>query len=107
MAKQTPRRPRARKHDYETILLGTAGGVATITMNRPEKHNACSVQMFQEIDDALSLVERDESVRAVIITGAGDQAFSAGVDFDDLEFKDLKESSAFVEADARRAYLSP
>ncbi len=101
MAKQTPRRPRARKHDYETILLGIADGVATITMNRPEKHNACSVRMVQEIDDALSLVERDESVRAVIITGAGDQAFSAGVDFDDLEFKDLKESSAFVEADAR------
>jgi len=98
MARRTPR---GRGKGYETILLGIDDGVATITMNRPEKHNACSVQMFREIDDALSAIERDESVKAVIITGAGDRAFSSGVDFDDLEFKDLKESSAFVETDAR------
>ena len=101
MARQTRGGQRARKPGYETILLGTEEGVATITMNRPEKHNACSVQMFQEIDDALSTIEKDESVKAVIITGAGDQAFSAGVDFDDLEFNDLKEAHAFVAADAR------
>ncbi len=101
MAKTISRGQRARSPGYETILLGIDDGVATITMNRPEKHNACSVQMFREIDYALSAIERDESVRAVVITGAGDRAFSAGVDFDDLDFKDVKESSAFVEADAR------
>ena len=102
-----PRRRRGsvkqRQHttDYETILFEVKGPVATITMNRPDKLNACNVKMFQEIDHALSLVEVDEKIKVVVITGAGDRAFSAGVDFDELNFKDLKESSGFVETDSR------
>jgi enoyl-CoA hydratase/carnithine racemase len=86
---------------YQTILVEIKKPAATITMNRPDKHNACSVKMFQEIDDALSQIEGDEAVRVVVITGAGDRAFSAGVDFGDLEFDDLKGSTAFVDTDAR------
>ena len=86
---------------YETILLEARDHVATITMNRPDKLNACNVKMFQEIDHALSLVEVDEGIKVVVITGAGDRAFSAGVDFDELNFKDLGESSGFVETDSR------
>ena len=86
---------------YETILFETKGPIATLTMNRPEKHNACGVKKFQEIDHALSQVEGDEKVRVVVITGAGDEAFSSGVDFDDLGFKDMKESTAFIDTDAR------
>ena len=93
---------RGKRHpDYETILLEVKKPIATITMNRPEKHNACSVKMFREIDDALSQIEGDEGVKVVVITGAGDRAFSSGVDFADLEFKDLSASTAFVETDAR------
>ena len=92
-------RPRSEA-DFETILFETKEHVATVTMNRPDKHNACSVQMFQEIEHALSIVARDDDIRAVIITGAGDKAFSAGVDFEELEFKDLSESSAFTKTDA-------
>ncbi len=86
---------------YETILFETKGSVATVTMNRPEKHNACNVQMFREIDHALSSVEGDEKIRVVVITGAGDKAFSSGVDFDELDFKAINESTAFIDTDAR------
>lgn len=99
------RRKSAKQHqghtDYETILFEVKDHVATVTMNRPHKHNACNLKMFQEIDHALSLVEDDESVRVVVITGAGDRAFSAGVDFGDLEFEDMKESTDYVNSDAR------
>lgn len=90
-----------RRMDYETILFEAKDHVATITMNRPDKLNACNLKMFQEIDHALSLVEDDEKIRVVVITGAGDRAFSAGVDFEELEFEDLSESTDFVETDAR------
>lgn len=87
--------------DYETILFAAKGPVATLTMNRPDKHNACNGKMFEEIDHALSLVERDEGIRVVVITGAGDQAFSAGVDFSELDFENMKQSTAFIDIDAR------
>ena len=95
------KRQQQSHRDYETILFEVKGPVATITMNRPDKHNACNLTMFQEIDHALSLVEDDKNIRVVVITGAGDQAFSAGVDFGDLEFEDLSESTDYVETDTR------
>jgi enoyl-CoA hydratase len=107
MSEQPPprRRKSAKQHqghtDYETILFEAKDHVATVTMNRPHKHNACNLKMFQEIDHALSLVEDDKNVRVVVITGAGDRAFSAGVDFGELEFEGLSESTEFVETDAR------
>jgi len=70
-------------------------------MNRPAKLNACNLKMFCEIDQALSLVESNDRVRVVVIAGAGDRAFSVGVDFEELEFKDLKESTAYIRSDAR------
>lgn len=85
---------------FETILLYQMDGVATITMNRPEKLNACNLKMFEEITVALKAIERDDTIRVVIITGAGDKAFSAGVDFDELDFRDLKESTDYIRTDA-------
>jgi enoyl-CoA hydratase/carnithine racemase len=96
-----PTKQTQRRTDYETIIFEIKDGVATVTMNRPDKLNACNIKMFQEIDHALSLVEENDSVRVVVITGAGDRAFSAGVDFEELEFKDLKESTHFIRLDAR------
>ena len=90
-----------RPTDYETIIFEVKHGVATITMNRPAKLNACNLKMFREIDQALSLVEGNDHVKVVVITGAGDRAFSVGVDFEELEFKDLKESTAYIRSDAR------
>jgi enoyl-CoA hydratase len=54
--------------------------VATITINRPEKRNALNIQTRQEGAQALDDLREDESVRVVVITGAGDKAFIAGAD---------------------------
>jgi len=62
-----------------TIQLAVADGVATITLDRPEALNALTVPMKQELLAALRRVERDATVRAVILTGAG-RAFCAGQD---------------------------
>lgn len=70
--------------DYETILFDISQGVATITLNRPGKYNALTVQMYEELLDALKQCARNHEVRAVMITGAG-KAFSSGADLLELQ----------------------
>jgi naphthoate synthase len=66
---------------YEDILFETSGdGIAKITINRPEVHNAFRPQTLIEIDRALMAAREDESVGVIILTGAGDQAFCSGGD---------------------------
>lgn len=64
---------------YKTILVEKRDGIAIITLNRPEKLNAVSVEMRLEVLDALDELEVDEGIRVVIVTGAG-RAFCAGAD---------------------------
>ena len=59
---------------YETLLIETRGAVAVITMNRPDKLNACNTVMYRELDEVLGKIEADDAIRAVVITGAGDRA---------------------------------
>ena len=74
----------------EAIIYEKSGFVATITLNRPEKLNAYSVVMRQEIADALADAEEDDAIRAVILTGAG-RAFCSGADMSEgrLEGRDM------------------
>lgn len=65
--------------DYKTIIYEKVEGVARITLNRPEKLNALSVQLRQEIVDAVKTSERDSEVNVIVIKAAG-RAFSAGYD---------------------------
>src|SRR5213594_585121 len=67
---------------YETLLVAqdAATHVATITINRPDRLNTLSPQVFEELDKALSVLGEDDGVRCVIVTGAGDRSFSAGAD---------------------------
>ncbi|OAN86617.1 enoyl-CoA hydratase [Erythrobacter sp. EhN03] len=65
---------------YSQIKLDIAGGVATITLHRPEKMNAFTRVMMDEIIHAIDTTDADDSVRAVIVTGHGDRAFCAGAD---------------------------
>jgi 2-(1,2-epoxy-1,2-dihydrophenyl)acetyl-CoA isomerase len=65
--------------DYETIIFEKEGGVATITMNRPQTLNATNFRMIEEIIHAMSEVAGDDEVRAVVITGAG-RGFCSGDD---------------------------
>jgi enoyl-CoA hydratase/carnithine racemase len=66
--------------DYTQIIVAKAGGIATITLNRPDKLNAYTRTMGQEIMAAMDDIDADDSVRAVIFTGAGERAFCAGAD---------------------------
>jgi 2-(1,2-epoxy-1,2-dihydrophenyl)acetyl-CoA isomerase len=64
---------------YSTLLYEKLDGVAVVTLNRPDKSNAFDMTMIAEMLDALKQIERDDAVRAVIVTGAG-KNFSAGQD---------------------------
>ncbi len=70
---------------YETILLDKEDRVSTITLNRPEKMNACNITMWQDIESVLTEIELDSNIRVVVLTGQG-KAFSAGEDVSILEF---------------------
>ena len=64
---------------YETILVDVDGGVATVTLNRPDARNAITIGMQQELHDAVWSLDADDAVRAIVITGAG-KAFCSGID---------------------------
>ncbi|MFN4241370.1 MAG: crotonase/enoyl-CoA hydratase family protein [Erythrobacter cryptus] len=66
--------------DYTQIILTKADGIATITLNRPDKMNAYTRTMGEEIIAAMDDIDADDSVRAVIFTGSGERAFCAGAD---------------------------
>jgi len=66
---------------FNTLILERpAPYVALIRLNRPDKHNAINAEMSQELIECLDALEADDDVRAIILTGAGDRAFSAGAD---------------------------
>ncbi|MFV8834894.1 enoyl-CoA hydratase-related protein [Aquisalimonas sp.] len=68
---------------FETITLERADGIAWLTLNRPDKRNALSIPMQEEMRAALAEVAADTGVRALVITGAGD-GFCAGAELDKL-----------------------
>jgi enoyl-CoA hydratase len=69
---------------YENILFETGDGVATLTINRPKVLNALNGQTLDELRRAILAVRADESIRCVIITGAGEKSFIAGADINEL-----------------------
>jgi len=71
--------------EFKNILYEKSEGIATITINRPEKLNAMDQETIQEILSALDDAEKDENIRVVVITGAGDRAFSAGADISGMK----------------------
>ncbi len=68
---------------YEDILYERAGGVATITINRPDVRNAVRPKTYEELTHAFKTAAEDATVGVVVITGAGDKAFCAGGDVRD------------------------
>ena len=65
---------------YATILYEAADGIVTITLNRPEVHNAMNERMRQELTRCFGDLATSDEARVVVVTGAGDRAFSAGAD---------------------------
>jgi enoyl-CoA hydratase len=68
----------------DTLLVSTAAGVMTITLNRPQVRNALNAALLSALTAALNAADADLGVRAVVITGAGDKAFAAGADIAEL-----------------------
>lgn len=64
----------------ETLTITRQGQVAIIALNRPEAMNAINLQMRTELRETLEALRRDADIGAVVLTGAGDKAFSAGMD---------------------------
>ena len=73
--------------EYQTITLERRGKVAVLTINRPDKLNALNRQVHAEGVAALDELRKDDSVRVLVITGAGEKAFIAGADISEFEGK--------------------
>jgi enoyl-CoA hydratase len=68
----------------QTLIVERAGAVAVVTLNRPDVLNALNLQMLAELREAIAGFDADDSLRAVILTGAGAKAFAAGADIAEL-----------------------
>ncbi|HVZ97493.1 MAG TPA: enoyl-CoA hydratase-related protein [Chitinophagaceae bacterium] len=69
---------------YETLLTEIENGIFIITINRPDKLNALNKKVLSELDHAVQTVYDDKTVKAAIITGAGNKAFVAGADISEF-----------------------
>jgi enoyl-CoA hydratase len=70
--------------DFHNLVLENDGGIRRIVINRPDKLNALNVATVGELDRAVADAAADESVHALVITGAGEKAFVAGADISEL-----------------------
>lgn len=69
---------------YSTLLFQVRDGIATITVNRPDKLNALNAAVIEDLGQAINAVAADPAARAVILTGAGEKAFVAGADIGEI-----------------------
>jgi enoyl-CoA hydratase len=69
---------------FATLLFDLAGGIARVTINRPDKLNALNGTVIAELDEAVERIRTDSAVQAVLLTGAGTKAFVAGADIGEI-----------------------
>lgn len=77
---------------YENIIYEARGPLGLITLNRPEKHNAVSLATLRDLHDALSILEQDDNIRVIGLTGAGTKAFASGSDLNEVEHRDIRKA---------------
>ncbi|WP_347923143.1 enoyl-CoA hydratase-related protein [Pontimicrobium sp. SW4] len=78
---------------FENILVDKSNGIATITINRPNKLNALNRVTIEELHNALSSIKNDNSSKVIIITGSGEKAFVAGADISEFADYSIAEGS--------------
>ena len=71
--------------------IDVQGGVARVTLNRQNRGNSLSRQLLEELGTVCDAIAQDDSVRAIVITGSGDRAFSAGADINGLQGMDSRQ----------------
>lgn len=69
---------------FKNILTAEANGIATVTINRPEKLNALNKETIQELHNAFETLEHNPEIRVIILTGSGEKAFVAGADISEF-----------------------
>jgi enoyl-CoA hydratase len=79
---------------YETLIVEIEGGIATVRLNRPPV-NSLNVKAYSDIYNAFVDLEKDDNVRAIILTGSGDKAFAAGLDVKEVAGKTIPDYYAF------------
>src|ERR1700710_2105845 len=91
---------------YEHILLDREDGVGIITLNRPDVLNAMNRKLSAELAEAVKVLDADDAVGCIVITGAGERAFSAGGDIHEQRADDLRYTPEQLDAmsDPRRSY---
>jgi len=73
---------------YKTLIYEKTDNIGLLTINRPDKLNAISNELTEELKQLLDKIEQDENLRALVVTGAGDKAFVAGADIKELVDRD-------------------
>lgn len=74
--------------NYETLLCEVHEQIATVTLNRPKVLNALNTKVFDELEAVFTALASDSSVRVILLTGAGEKAFAAGADINELAATD-------------------
>jgi enoyl-CoA hydratase/carnithine racemase len=81
----------------DDLILDRAGAVATLTLNRPQSHNAINLGMYEAIPDVISAVASDRQIKVLVIRGAGEKSFASGADIS--EFRSVR-----ANAESARSY---
>lgn len=85
------------KMEYKNLLFEVEEGIAVITFNRPKALNAMNTETMKELMDAVVDCKNDESIKVLVMTGAGEKAFVAGADIAEMQNLKPKEALAFME----------
>ncbi len=78
---------------FNNVLTESKNGIATITINRPNKLNALNKETIQELHDAFSHLDQDQNVKVIVLTGSGEKAFVAGADISEFANFSMDEGS--------------
>ncbi len=82
---------------YQNLLIESKGSIRILKINRPDKLNALNATTISELHDAFTDFQKNDSVKAVIVTGSGEKAFIAGADISELNKLDMISGKSFAE----------
>src|SRR5437879_13472550 len=85
----------------EDLLYSIEDGVARLTFNRPQARNALTFAMYEQMAAICDTINKDRSIKAMILTGAGDKAFASGTDIS--QFRAFKTAQDALDYEARRS----
>ena len=72
-------------NQYANLLFENNAGIGIVTLNRPKALNALNYEMLKELNSLLDIIEQDETIKVMIVTGAGEKAFVAGADIAEMQ----------------------